>query len=361
MSNRTRQPRWARRLHELGLKLAVLMAVTAATFGLTVTAAAQLHHLTDRDARTFYTQGTAALRIGQLGTAITFLQRATAKDRANQQYALAFAQALALNGQVEGAERNLLALRERAPEDPDVNLELARLAARSDETAMALRYYRNALYAPWRAADGPRRVRRELIEYLLDHNDRDRALSELIAARVTVPDDAASHIDLGRLLLRAGDAGLALAEFRRAQTVAPGDATALRLAGEAAYRLGDYSVAARDLADAATADPDAARMRTTAVAVLRDDPLAPRIPAGERQRRIQRLLSRAAERATACGIEAPRVTATAAPNGRDTEALERALDAVDDTMRQAESRCPDLTPEEQAVLIIGARHRDADR
>jgi tetratricopeptide (TPR) repeat protein len=360
----------AQRVHELGLKLIALIVATVAAFGITEGVAAQMRQRTRQDAKAFYANGLAARRSGQLDAAITAFRRASTKDRDNLDYTLQLSRALAADGQLDAAERSFLALRERVPDNPDVNLELARLAVRRDDAAMALRYYRYALYAPWPDASGPRTVRRELIAFLLDHGDRDRALAELIAARSNTPDTAAAHVELGGLLLRADDPRLAAEEFRRALVLAPEDATARRLAGEAAFRLGDYAAAARDLADAAATDPAAGDMHRTAVAVLRDDPLAPRIPAQERLNRMMRLLDRASQRASSCG-PAPAsgdqkpldaiARAVRRSGGRDTGTLEDALDAAYGLTRQFADSCAGATADDRALLIIGERHQAASR
>ena len=76
-----------------------------------------------------------------------------------------------------------MTLRESEPEDREINLQLARLAATQQDVTEALRFYHNALYAPWplEQADGRRDVRLELIRLLLDHNQAGRAISELLA------------------------------------------------------------------------------------------------------------------------------------------------------------------------------------
>src|SRR5436305_1376868 len=80
-------------------------------------------------------RGQYALREGRIDESIDSFRRATVKNRVDQRYVLALAHGLELKGDTEGARAVLLALRESAPEDPDINLQLARLAAaRSDVT-----------------------------------------------------------------------------------------------------------------------------------------------------------------------------------------------------------------------------------
>lgn len=365
----SKPPRRAQRIHELGLKLIALIVLAAAAFGLTDALAASLRQITLRDAGTLYAAGSADLAHGDIADAVEALRGASRKNRDSVSYALQYARALAAARQPDTATRTLLLLRDRVPDNAEVNLELARLAAGQNDLETGVRYYRYALYAPWPDAGGPRRTRRELIILLLDHGERNRALSELIAAQANSENTAPAHIDLGRLFVRAGEPALALEEFRRALTLAPDDTLASRLAGETAFNLADYRAATRYLEGASPDDDTAAGMRETALAVLRSDPLASRIPAAERLSRLQQLMAGAEDRAAACGIPptdpslaqlamtAPAVRRSA---GRDTEVLERGFDAAYAVMQRV-ANCPTLTPDNRALLIIGARHQEPGR
>ena len=64
-------------------------------------------------------------------------------------------------------------VRESVPENPEINVELARISARQRNVPDALRYYHNALYGIWTGEDVDRQrqdVRRELIEFLVSQN-----------------------------------------------------------------------------------------------------------------------------------------------------------------------------------------------
>ena len=356
----------SQRVHELGLKLIALAAVTAATFAVTEAFAAQRRQAARIDAARLYTGGAAALRGGNTAAALTLLRGASTRDRANDRYALEYARALAAAGDRDGATRALLTLRERLPDSPEVNLELARLSAAAGDAAGALRYYRYALYAPWPDDQRPRQVRYELVRFLLDRGDRTRAASELLAARATIPDSAPSHLELGRLFLQAGDPVSALAEFERTLALDDANQAARGLAGEAAYRAGDYAAAVRHLTIAGAGDAAREGMRATAVSVLRDDPLAARIPPAERRDRMVRLLTRAANRAAACGADAaqlrPHDTLTAQvrrSGGRDTEVLEQGVDTAARVIADAPATCGPAAPQDRAIAIIAERHQAA--
>src|SRR6185503_14293115 len=107
------------------------------------------HALRMRDAAAWYGRGRQRLAGGDAAGAIPALRRATAIDRDNPAYRLALASALSTAGQTDSARELLMTVRDRAPEDATVNLQLARLEARRGDPASATRYYQNALYGVW--------------------------------------------------------------------------------------------------------------------------------------------------------------------------------------------------------------------
>src|ERR1041385_8209583 len=119
--------------HEL-VQLSTLILVALAVFIATRELAAYSRRLQAADASAWYQRGLAALGSGDSVTAADDFRRAAAQNRDERTYALA-------------------ALREAAPEDADVNHELAHVAAAHGNVPDAVRYYRNALYAPASAAD----------------------------------------------------------------------------------------------------------------------------------------------------------------------------------------------------------------
>jgi len=157
----------------------------------------------------------------------------------DKRYVLALAQALALKRDDDAARSALITLRESAPEDPEINLQLARLAATRQDVTEALRFYHNALYAPWPSeqADARRRVRFELIRFLLTHDQVSRALSELLALSTDLPDEVPLRLEVAQLFAKAGDNGHALDQFKRALHLAPENGEALAGAGQARSSL----------------------------------------------------------------------------------------------------------------------------
>lgn len=281
------------------LRLGVLAALAVAAFSCTLLVARHVHTRSIEDAAEWHRRGTAALRTGDVDAAVTAYRRAVLHTRGERSYVLALASALTRAGQPEAAERAVLAARTAAPEDPAINLALARLAAARGDTDTAVRYFRNALYAPWSTAAGPRDVRRELIEYLLDRGEPRRALPEILGAIASMEPTVPQHLQAADWLGRTGEFGRALEHYTAALRLDPKNTDALEGAGRTAFELGDHAAAVRYLRRV-PGSRAAARNLEVAELVLALDPLSPRLGALERRRRLLGLLDRVHERLGAC-------------------------------------------------------------
>lgn len=350
----------AERIRREGAKLILLIALTLIAFFATRAAAEHSRAVATQDAAEWYARGRRAFAAHELPVAIDAFRRAQLKNRGNLDYSLALAQALATDHQDAAAERILLALRESAPERPDINLQLARLAAARDDRPTAVRYYRNALYATWADPDGPRKVRLELIDFLLAHDDRQRAIAELIAARTTTPDTADAHLELATLFVRAGDPATALQEFRRTLDLDAGNEAALSGAGEAAFALGDYAGARRFLRGAGTLSAPAREKLAIATLVLGRDPLEPRLGAAERRRRLVDDFTDVQQRLDACSASSSLESLPKLPARLDQDAIEDALAAIWRIETAVTRECGPATALDHALLVIAQRH-GADR
>lgn len=366
--------RWAALVRHEMVQLTGLIAATIIAFFLTRTVAAGNRDNALRDADTWYRHGRAAMTAGRLDEATDAFRRAAARRRGERTYGLALASALASRGDAAAARQQLLVLRESAPEDPVINLELARLAASRDDAAEAQRFYYNALYAPWapERTDDRRGVRMELIRLLVRHGEQRRALSELLAVSAEVPPDARHQSEIAELFAAAGDERRALTHFEQALARAPDDAAALAGAGLAAFHLGNYALARKYLHRSNGAGGPVAETRTIVDFVLDQDPLAPRLGAAERRRRIDAALTRARTRLAMCTTTTPDTTAddratlqTALdrfqPRLRqrgaiDQDTAEDALELTSRIERSAGSRCAPPALEDRALLLIGLRH-----
>lgn len=366
--------RWSRFLHREVVRLVVLAVVAAAAFLATRAIAADDEQVRRNQATSWFAVAQEELRAGRVSDGLAALRRAAIKDPENVAYGLALAGALAQGGRDDEARRQLLKLRGDRPEDPDINLQLARLEARAGDAAAARRYYENAVAALWRPeqADRRRAVRVELIDMLLARDERARALSELLVLEANLPAEVAVRVQVGRRFLQAGDPSRALDHFGRALREQPEHRNALAGAGEAAFALGDYARARRYL-DAVAGDAERlAGLRDVAGLVLAGDPLAPRLGAAERRRRMAAAIEQAALRLDACQNASPagsraeleslqaeaRLVAAALnrrAGGRDI--VEDGLDLVYRMEREAEERCATpAAPFDRALLLIGRRH-----
>lgn len=273
-------------------ELVLLVLLALVTFGLYVGTRklAESNRRIQRNlAASWYRKGQERLQQGDAGAAVTAFRKATVNDRNNLLYIRSLATALESAGRDDEAGQLLLQVRERVPEDPEVNVELARIAAKRSNVGDAVRYYHNALYGLWTGdqVDSRRRnVRRELIKFLLQQQDRDQALAEILALASHLPDTVAADNELGQLFLKAGDAAHALDNFNLALRHNKQDLVALRGAGQAAFQLGDYVRARRYLGAVTTLDANDREMLNLATLVLESDPLEPRLSYEERNRRV---------------------------------------------------------------------------
>jgi tetratricopeptide (TPR) repeat protein len=240
----------------------------------------------------WYLRGQQQLRAGNTRQAIDSFRNATTNDHDNGNYTLALASALAAEDHIEEARQALLRLRASAPESGEINLSLARLAAKEDKMPEAVHYYHNALYGVWppdQMADQRTKVRTELVRFLLAARDNSQALSELLILSSDIPEKGPAHDNVGQLFQQAGDPQHALEQFIHAIRLNGKDTDALYGAGRASFDLGDYSNA-RLYLETATANgsrsPDASKLLETAKLVLARDPLAPRLGTEERVRRL---------------------------------------------------------------------------
>jgi tetratricopeptide (TPR) repeat protein len=366
----------ARLVHRELVLLTVLVGVTVAAFFGTRAVARSNEGLRRRQAAAWFDAAQRAAQEGNTGRAVAGLRRAVSKAPGNTQYRLALAGALAATGLDAEARRTLLELRTAQPEAPEINLQLARLEARGPDLDAARRYFQNALAGLWRPeqAEERRQVRMELIEFLLAHDERARALSELLLLAANLPDDAAIQVRTGRMLLAAGDPRLALDRFVRAVRLDAGNTDALAGAGEAAFELEDYGRALRYLKQASRENPRAASLRELTELVLGGDPLAPRLGPAERRRRLMTAFQQSERQLETClgdqsigasaGLEPLRTEARALraalerpPRRESRDLVETGTDLVYRIERAVEQHCePLLTPFDRAVLLIGRRH-----
>jgi tetratricopeptide (TPR) repeat protein len=202
----------------------------------------KIHVLADN----WFAQGEASFQAGDIQSALIDYRNALVYSPGNAKFQFHLAQALATSGRGDEGRTYLLNLLSESPGKGEVNLALARIAARKGGTSEAMRYYHAAIYGEWENDPIAMRwqVRRELSEYLLDHGELQQAVPEIIAlAENTPPDDLERRKVVGNLLLRAKLWPRALDVFRSLVSVNDQDRDALRGAVMSAFELGRYDLA----------------------------------------------------------------------------------------------------------------------
>jgi tetratricopeptide (TPR) repeat protein len=329
------------------------------------------------DAAAWYSRGQDEARAGRIEPALTALRRATVRDPSNRRYRIALANALQAGHHEADARKVLEGLRELQPDDADTNLELARLEASEGDVVAARRYYLSALSAVWRPEEARARasIRLELIELLLAHGERDRALAELLNITVGLPDDPKMEARVGRMFLEAGDPSQALNRFSRALQVDPHDGDALAGAGEAAFALRDYTAARRYLSQAPRTE-QVVRLQTVVDQVLSADPLGRGLSAVDRGQRLSAAYQQAMTTLAACAARQPETPAGIAGTLADLASEARGFEpviregrpsrdiaeSVVDLILRIEQNvalaCGTQSPFDQALLLIGQRHQE---
>jgi Flp pilus assembly protein TadD len=361
--------RRARVVHREFVGLIILILACTAGLVLTRAAARSNREMHRHDAVRWAQQAQVRTAASRPAEAVAAWRHAVAIDRDNAGYRLALAGALAAAGQDDAARQVLVTLRQLTPEDPEINLQLARLEARRHDVTAAVGYYQNALHGGWSADRMDQRggVRVELIEYLLRQGQHSRALSELLVLSANLPDDAASQDLIGRLFLTAGEPGRAREHFDRALRLAPGNDDVRGRAAEAAFAAGDYARTRTYLRGLTASAPGVADLRRVVEVILTGDPLAPRLKLDERIRRLHAGFDQLALRLGTCSAVAAPVrqelaefarTATPGRIRSDPDLVDQGVDLIGRVERAAEERCGAGSPADRGWQAIAKRHEN---
>lgn len=259
-------------------------------------------------------RGRDALQAGKADEAIVDLRAALSDAPGTRAYELLLAQALGETGRKEETEESyqyFLGLWQTEPGDGFINLQLARLAAKRNDSQAAVNFYRASIYGTWEGDGVARRaeVRLELARYLIATHNPAAARMELLIAGGNAPDDYGRDLTLGDLLLQSGDPADAWTYYQKAMAAKPGDPVPVAAAGRLAYQSGDYQDARR-LLERAQADHEASQtsseqnesdvtLMNNAARILELAPL-PSLPARERVSRILAARMIARKRFDAC-------------------------------------------------------------
>src|SRR5581483_11271734 len=187
----TPEERLARRrlILQDAVSLLTLFLITAVLFSLTLLLFHSFtNHREELGAR-WKARGENALNAGHPLVAIDDLRSALAYIP-NRQTEIELATALADAGKVQEATAYFTTLRESAPGDGTINLELARLAARTGHESDAILYYQAALDGTWQGNgyDQRRHVRLEMAQYLIGRHENYLARNQLLIAAGNAPD-----------------------------------------------------------------------------------------------------------------------------------------------------------------------------
>jgi tetratricopeptide (TPR) repeat protein len=339
-------------------------------------------------AQLFY-RGLSEQRNKNFETAIADFRAALSYDPNNYAYELSLAQALVASQRYSEAESYLASLADRAPQDGDVNLLLARLASHDSKYDDAIRHYHRAIYGLWSSdPDGNRRrTRLELVDFLLDHDQRMEAQSELIASAANLPPDSNLHLAVADRFMRAQDYQDALEQYRQVLQLDRDNLMAQLGAGKAAFELGQYRTAQRYLQvvfERHVQDDEARRMLEIADLVLSSDPARPNLTGAERRQRIVAAFQHAGDRAAQClhsqGVDLTS-TAMATDPLRDLrsrwvdlepkmrhDALHADMNTLNDAMENvigieqvAQQRCGEPEGLDLALLLIARNREGAER
>jgi len=362
--------------------LAVLSALAVAVYLGTRALANSNRALKEKIAVTWFNEGERDLQQGQADDAVAAFRKAAVNDYRNRVYLLSLARALeAAHRDNEGREL-LLQVRESIPENPEINVELARISAREKNVPDALRYYHNALYGIWTGEDVDRQrqdIRRELINFLVSQNAKEQALAETVALAAHLPSTLAAHLELGTLFSRVEDSPNALQEYTWVLRREPRNQIALLGAGEAAFRMSNYALAKRYLSGLAEPDAKAKEMLETARLVLESDPLEPRLSERERIRRASDDIKSVKYRVEQClaqkasGSPVPpiqdvlnKLTAqmqilTGAKRHPDPNAIFSSIEIIYDAENLVSTQCGPLTVQDSALLLMAQKDRGVEQ
>jgi predicted Zn-dependent protease len=346
--------------------------------------------------RFWYQEGQRQLRSGHADLAVAAFRKASVNDHDNRVYARLLAQALVMDGRDSEARELLLQDREAAPENPQINLELARIAVKQHDTPEVVRYYHNALYGIWTGeeVDAQRQaVRRELIQYLFAQHAKDLALGEILAFAGRLPNTVAANSELGALFLQAGDAHRALESFRAVLKAQPHNQAALQGAGIASFELRNYLQSQHYLTAAAPTDSQAKATLKIATLAVEHDPAEPRLSYAERRQRITQdfehvteLLQQCSDKSQqnqkppaaplngpppAAGAQTPQsllarqdeIRKSLANAGRheDPDAIFRALDYVYQVENEVAKTCGPLSDLDYALFLISQKSKGGEQ
>jgi tetratricopeptide (TPR) repeat protein len=255
-------------------------------------------------------RGEEALLKGNANAAVFDLRTALGYARVDRVTEMELASALALAGRLQEATAYFNALWDKEPGNGIINLQLARLAARQQQTASAIEHYHAAIYGVWEGDGAIRRrqVRLELVRYLIRQGRFGEARDELLIAAGN-DTTTRSLLEVAGLLAEAHAPNDAFRLYHEVASRRPIVTEAVEGAGQMAFAMGHYRTANLYLDRAVTVAANGAqplvnrplteRNLQIARAVLAAYP-SPQLPPRERLRRVIRAYETARARFASC-------------------------------------------------------------
>lgn len=316
MNEKTDRQKFARSREAV---LASCLALLIAMFGVTAFVSRTYHKRIHQLADQWFAEGETALATQHPQEAVTDFRNALVYSPYNPIFQFQLTQALIAAERWDDADEYLQNLLSETPGSGEINLSLARIAARKNSMADAMRYYHAAIYGEW-----PRdpievrwQTRLELCEYLLAHNATNQAEAEVIAlADNTQAGENEKLKTAGKLLLETQAWSRALDEFRLALTSNRRDAEALTGAGTAEFQMGHYEHAIEDwdrLPRERRAELGIAGMLEDAQEMKEMDPLLPGLTTREKAGRTSEAVAAAKTRVGACSKTIGKPVTTSPP------------------------------------------------
>jgi Tfp pilus assembly protein PilF len=197
-------------------------------------------------------RGENALAAGQPNAALNDLHSALAYAPDDRGLQIELATALAAAGHTQEAKVYFGTLLETEPGSGAINLQLARLAIRQNDTQAAVDHYEAAIDGTWNGDAFMRRreIRLELAQFLIAKQRIAEARNLLLITAGNAPENHPLQIEVAGLLIETGDAQDALEVYRKAATAHATRLPALEGEGAAAIDLGLYAMAHQYLAQA---------------------------------------------------------------------------------------------------------------
>jgi len=220
-------------------------------------------------ARRWRANGERELNSGHPKEAIEALHAALEYAPGQRSIEVELAMALAADNRNLEATAYFNSLLETQPGNGLIHLQLARLAAKQGEAALAEDHYQSALDGTWEGNGYLKRlsVRLELAGYLISRRNYARAQTELRTAAGNAPNDPETQLKIADLMVQAQDPADALDIYRALMKGKSAPLQAFEGAGRTAYSLGRISVAHEALERAVNHPGFAAQNEATRQAV----------------------------------------------------------------------------------------------